>query len=313
MSISRTDLMDNQLITCPLCSSTGAILIRYININLLINSWNSSFNINIAGEMNGIQEISLFQCNNCYLQFFLPNSLIASSSFYEKLEKFDWYYMKQKWEYDTALMEIANFQKVLEVGCGFGDFIVQALKFGICIEGIELNNHAVEKARKNNLPVFYGDLYDIALRSPHHYDAVCSFQVLEHVPNPREFIKWMCMLIKPGGKLILGIPNRDSFIKHQYNILDLPPHHLTRWSVNTLVYLHTNFNLELLHVFYEPLQKYHIYGYVDTYSSFLFKKLHLSQKNISRVNRAISLVIEKTALNNRLFGQSILASFIKKN
>jgi SAM-dependent methyltransferase len=102
---------------------------------------------------------------------------------------------------------------------------------------------------------------------PGAYDIVCSFQVLEHVVDPRGFLEASVKLLAPGGKLIISTPNARSFLRHAFNILDMPPHHMTGWSVESYRFLQSILPVKLERVLYEPLADYHIDYFVDTYSS----------------------------------------------
>lgn len=252
----------NNEIKCPLCGSENLHFCQSYEVKRILHEW-EFFKINIKEYISNYSLIHLLNCNDCNIQFFVPTINFATNLLYEQLEKFDWYYMSEKWEHKIALKDLIKSENILEIGSGFGDFIKKVInKKGNVIEGIELNETAVIESQRRGLPVKSVDLQEIAQEFPGHYDAVCSFQVLEHVPNPREFLDNMCNLLKPGGKLILGIPNAESFLKHQFNILDMPPHHMTRWSQSTLEKLPELFPIQLDHIKFEPLADYHVNGYV---------------------------------------------------
>ncbi len=202
-------------------------------------------------------------------------------------------------------------QRILEVGCGSGLFLEEIVRQlpGSSVMGIELSEWAVQQARQKNLPVEKMDLQ--ALIDRHEtFDAVCSFQVLEHVSQPRALLESLVTLLSPGGKLVLGVPNKDCFLKHQYNLLDLPPHHMTRWGDFTFMYLEKLLPLKLVRVSLEPLAKYHIKGYVSAYAQYWHAKFPLMQFLLS--NRRVddlSRMIEKTGWYRFLRGQTLYALF----
>jgi len=103
--------------------------------------------------------------------------------------------------------------------------------------------------------------------------------VLEHIIDVRSYIESAIDCLKPGGHLILSTPSVDSFSAFVPNfILDMPPHHVTRWSDVSYIYLANTFNLELVELWHEPLQHIHREFYVQTMFTNAVMKL-FRQKN----------------------------------
>ncbi len=295
---------------CPLCSWSAPALMRTIDASPLIDEWQRAFQIDITPEMRGIARIDLFECERCHLQFFSPNHLAGSVQLYAQLEKFEWYYMP-RWEHDAAMEDLYGCETMLEVGCGFGDFVARARESGIRAEGIELNDSAVAIAQQRGVPVQRLELREVATRTPARYDAVCAFQVLEHAPNPREFLEWSCALIRPGGQLIVCVPNALSFIKHRFDPLDMPPHHVTRWSSATMQSLSQWLPVRLQHIRYEPLAPYHVYGYVQAQGIARLKNHWLRRVFDAFIVPGVSVVLKHSGLRRKLIGQTLYASFVR--
>jgi SAM-dependent methyltransferase len=180
---------------------------------------------------------------------------------------------------------------------------------GARIQGTELNENAISQAREKDLPVVQMDLDELG-RGGETFDAVCAFQVLEHVHRPRELLGAMTKVLEPGGMLILSVPNRDSFLRHQYNLLDMPPHHMTRWNGEALAYLSRIFPLRLLSLRYEHLAPYHISGYVAAYGEYFGAKVQFLRRRLSeeRLGRLADF-IQRRGLNRFLRGQSLYGVF----
>lgn len=86
-------------------------------------------------------------------RFYYPFYLVGRESLYQQLEKFDWNYKVQKWEYERAIEYIPKGSRVLDVGCGRGAFVKIAARSGLNAHGLELNSPAVKVARNESLSV----------------------------------------------------------------------------------------------------------------------------------------------------------------
>src|SRR2546425_11764359 len=92
---------------CPLCRSSASIKRRKVEVSLLVEEWKRCFSIDAQPEFHGISEIQEHLCTVCGLIYFKPESAAGSSTLYEALEKFDWYYLPRKWEHDMAIQDMA--------------------------------------------------------------------------------------------------------------------------------------------------------------------------------------------------------------
>lgn len=174
--------------------------------------------------------------------------------YYEELSRLvPNYYHKDRLEYSYALPYLKD-KSVVEIGCGAG-WLAEKLN-AIHYVGLETNTAAVMSARSRGLNIFDEDYRVYADRHPASCDVVCSFQVLEHIQDYASFFSSTYKLLKPGGLLVTAVPSEDS-IAGLDTYLNLPPHHLTRWSQNSLskVPVIFGFTFENLHIV--PLEDIH--------------------------------------------------------
>jgi SAM-dependent methyltransferase len=127
--------------------------------------------------------------------------------------------------------------KVLDVGCGRGDMLHILRQRGWDPLGTELSEDAAAYARDHRrLPVIAQPLEEIGLPS-NEFDLVILWHVLEHVPSPRDTIREAARILKPGGTLLVAVPNFGSWearwSRDKWFHLDVP-RHLTHFTPRTL-------------------------------------------------------------------------------
>lgn len=296
----------------PLTGSDQVVLLQTISAQQLIQDWQQQLQIDITSELKGYPKIYLYQCQQTGLKFFSPLDIPGSSHLYEALQKYSWYYLPDRWEHQVALQNLSDCQRALEIGCGVGDFVKSGLEAGLDIRGIELNQVAVSAAQNQGLPVEYLDLQDAAKLHRSSLDGVCSFQVLEHVPDPKDFIRLAIEMLKPGGKLILCVPNADSIFQYHPNLLlDQPPHHLHRWSERSFKALEQLFPVQLETVLLEPLATYHIPLYIECMTHRFRAKSLVWKLLFNRYTNRVYQTALDLGLSNYLTGMSLYGQFRK--
>jgi 2-polyprenyl-3-methyl-5-hydroxy-6-metoxy-1,4-benzoquinol methylase len=97
-------------------------------------------------------------------------------------------------------------QEVLEIGCGRGltGKLIQD-RLGCRVTGVEMNPEVAEAARPNLWRVLTGDVQSMAI--PGRYDVVVATELFEHLNDPEAFLDKMKSLLKPGGRIVLSVPN----------------------------------------------------------------------------------------------------------
>jgi len=99
---------------------------------------------------------------------------------------------------------------VLEVGCGFGNTLawIKSIRNCTWAGGVELSPHIAEQARKNVDDVYVGNIEHMVLPLANEsIDLLLCLDVLEHLVDPWTVIRNLKALLKPGGALIVSIPN----------------------------------------------------------------------------------------------------------
>jgi SAM-dependent methyltransferase len=131
--------------------------------------------------------------------------------------------------------------RLLDFGCGAGQFINRMKAWHWKATGIDLSQAAVERARRlTGLPVHVGSLPHPELE-PNSFDVITMWHVLEHVPDPILTLQEARKLLTWNGKLVVGVPNLSGlgfrWFGPDWFGLDLPRHltHFTPWTLQLML------------------------------------------------------------------------------
>jgi 2-polyprenyl-3-methyl-5-hydroxy-6-metoxy-1,4-benzoquinol methylase len=276
----------------PLTKNNNVTKLKTIQRERIIELYKNNFNINIQYLLSESTEIELFQCNDSGYCFYYPFNIAGDGAFYEKLQKFPWYYMPWKWEHMETTKFLVPNMKLLEVGCAHGEFLEKIQKQKkVHVVGLELNKTAVDLAQKKGLDVFV-ELVEVHAKNHYEeYDVVCSYQVLEHITDIHTFIEGSLQCLKKDGLLIIGVPNNSSFMRWyaDEDLLNMPPHHMGLWSPKSLRNLENYYPMSSIRIKNEPLQKYHYDWY-----------LTILENNLQQKSRILYNIFQKTGINRWL-------------
>jgi 2-polyprenyl-3-methyl-5-hydroxy-6-metoxy-1,4-benzoquinol methylase len=100
--------------------------------------------------------------------------------------------------------------RVLDYGCGPGDFILCARQNGIDAIGIDSSPRSVRLARERGISVMAGGTAELLAR-PDRYDAILAQSVLEHVADAVRLVTDLRSVLSPGGILVLSSPTPGPF------------------------------------------------------------------------------------------------------
>ncbi len=263
---------------CPLCNAVSIGSMESISVKRIVKMHKKILDIDVVSEFGELSSIDCIRCIDCDLIYFYP-AVSGSELFYEKLQLFNWYYMTEKNEYDFARNFVKITDDVLEIGCGNGAFTkhINSLSY----LGLELSKQAQKLAAHNGVQVLNESIENHSINNKNKYNIIFSFQVLEHVVDARSFIESAVTCLKPGGLLVFSTPSTDSFAAFSPNaILDMPPHHTTRWSDVSYNNIARLFDLDLIELWHEPLQNIHRQFYFQTIFTNAFMNLFHQENRV---------------------------------
>ncbi|MGH7899308.1 MAG: class I SAM-dependent methyltransferase, partial [Candidatus Binatia bacterium] len=125
---------------------------------------------------------------------------------------------------------------VLEIGCGRGvtGKLIQE-QLGCRVTGIELHPEVAAEAAKSIARVIVGDVNDLAIDG--RYDAIVASELFEHLADPEKFLRRMKALLRPGGRIVLSVPN----VGHYAVVEDLMAGRWDYLPIGLLCYTHLRF------------------------------------------------------------------------
>ena len=205
------------------------------------------------------EDFEILECNDCKLLFTTPcpapdkigdyyksdnylshneNNKGLFSYIYNKVKKIN---IRNKFKIiGDVKSAMGNVPKLLDIGCGVGDFLLFAKEKGWEINGVEPSVFARTMAEKklNTKILSLNELKNIPDNS---FDVVTMWHVLEHVDDLRTEMFHLQRIIKNDGKLILALPNYKSYdaehYKDKWAAYDVPRHlnHFTKTSLNNII------------------------------------------------------------------------------
>jgi len=109
----------------------------------------------------------------------------------------------------------ANFKSehTLDIGCDAGVYTIEFLRRGVKkISGIDINVSSIKIAKDNLKKVnLHADLTQSDAQALHFkdntFDQVICLMIMEHVKNPTALLNEISRVLKPGGQLVLSVPN----------------------------------------------------------------------------------------------------------
>ena len=220
--------MPGSLPPCPITGRPARRRVHGVATRALLGMWRAAGAGDLSHLFADAPQVVLYE-SDTGLYFFDP--LVAGDAdFYRRFYATHAAHMtlsshaEARLEFIQAARRISADSLVLDVGCGSGAF---RQHLPLCTyRGLDPFAEA-------------GSAGDIIRQSvPEHleeargrYDVVTAFQVLEHVPEPRQFAAQLAAMLRPGGSLIMCAPLHPSPLTEIPNFLiNAPPHHLSWWS-----------------------------------------------------------------------------------
>jgi SAM-dependent methyltransferase len=215
---------------CPVCGKTGAF------------HW-----LNAPDRLHGRQEkYSLVRCPACSIVWLdnppAPEEMhLNYTDAYDKLISAAGQNSPRRWGFRLeAIGQHKQSGALLDLGCSSGSFLELMRSQSWKLYGIEMSAEVARTAEtKSGAQVFVGSILDAPFQ-PASFDVITSFDVLEHLYEPRRVMARVSEWLKPGGIFYVLVPNIDSaegrVFGSYWHGLELP-RHLFHYSPTSLRFL----------------------------------------------------------------------------
>lgn len=149
--------------------------------------------------------------------------------------------------YALACDLVREGDRVLDIACGmgYGSRMLAVTSTAATVMGVDNDARALEYARANfaspRTTFTRDDAHTLATIQDGSADVIISFETLEHLPEPDAFLARAAHILRPGGRLIVSVPNQWA----DHTGTDPNPHHHHVYSVQRLqAELQTHFIIE---------------------------------------------------------------------
>jgi SAM-dependent methyltransferase len=222
----------------------------------IVDRYRSDWGLDVADDLRNWQRLDVFRCDQTGYRFFHPPGLAGEADFYNRfwaLEDPQIHRPEDAWrdDWQFALEQLEAGDRVLDVGCAEGAFIARGIAIAN-IEGIDENAEGCKIALARGLKVSCISAAAFAKERSNFFDKVIASQVLEHVYDVGAFIQALKGLLRPGGEMILSVPNNEPYYAGwaKYEPLNNPPHHIGLWNERSLREMANHVGLDVKKVAY---------------------------------------------------------------
>lgn len=215
------------------------------------NSEKTQIHLWLKDEFLTNEEFEIYECHQCGLLFTEPRPSKEKIGEYYKSEEY-YSHKENKKGFIPKIYEFVksinlkhkyklatngkNIGKLLDIGCGVGDFIHTAEQQRWNCKGIEPSEEAKEIARKRIKAEILSSV-ELDQIPNETFDVITMWHVLEHVEDLKWQVAQLQRLIKKDGRIVIAVPNYKSYdaeyYKEKWAAYDVP-RHLNHFNKETL-------------------------------------------------------------------------------
>lgn len=246
---------------CPACQNADLENLEYIDLkqqhHFYAPSKRSSQEHLTALAKKSAEAYRMERCVKCCLEFANPLTS-PSNEWYEEAYRLLDLYPTNRWEFDYVVNRIRQYDLVGDIGCGSGMFLDHCEKKDIICHGLDFSTSAVLDCRERGLSADVINITEASLESSLKKSVrsvIFSAHTLEHLDDPQQLFSIAHQWSVEDSTLWISVPSdrRPSRFFNEVDILDQPPHHLTRWNSESMKVLGLSNGWCLEEIVYEPI------------------------------------------------------------
>ena len=272
--------------------------------------------ISCIDQTHSKSQFHIVVCNGCGFKFTNPRPDINEISEYYESDAYishsnsskgiinKVYKLVRKRAISSKLSTISKYVSrgtILDIGCGTGDFLSHCQKKGWEITGIEPSAQARMVASEVHKITLHDTAYISKLKDA-SFDVVTLWHVLEHIHKLQDRIQEIYNLLKPGGIVLIAVPNHISFdashYKEHWAAYDLP-RHLYHFEPNTLIRLFKNKKFNTINILPMKYDSFYVSMLSEKYKN--KKSNYLSAASIGFLSNLKARIKNNNSYSSQLY------------
>ena len=143
--------------------------------------------------------------------------------------------------------------RLLEIGCGTGEYLKKMQDKGWQVEGLEPSVQAAEIAKRNTDLVYVSQIESLILPPEKQYDLIIGWTVFEHLHEPIKCLEKMKFHLRSEGFVVLSMPNVATFMNRKFPSYNLDwdvPRHLFHYDAESIKKIAHATGYEVVNIFH---------------------------------------------------------------
>ncbi len=231
------------MVACPACTGTNNSVARVYTVaeaaNHLVPAGRDDARHRLLSadlrRLFGEDRVQVRNCDGCGFWFADP-FVAGTAEIYNLITAGSELYPSERFEFGVTIESLGPRRlSLLEIGAGDGAFLRAALRTGTAGRAFATEYDAGALSALRAIPGVRAEQrspQQLAAETDERFDAICMFQVLEHLDSLDQVFGALRRLTATGGELFISVPNHASVTTQEEltGFWEMPPNHIGRWT-----------------------------------------------------------------------------------